>query len=169
MSLLTSSSSSPKINEHSADLDVAAEAIVAEAFAQGSDDNLTIQIVRVDDLPIQEANEVSSKAIDLPLPPMLESRMLLMATRLSAKSMLPAVVIVHLALDEETGTQVILKTPSIDLRGDPAYLERFMMEEWIARRINSPYVMKPCLITRKRNFLYTVTEFILKARRWRNG
>ena len=27
--------------------------------------------------------------------------------------------------------------PSIDLRDDPAYRERFMLEEWIARRINS--------------------------------
>lgn len=149
-----------KINEHSADLDVAAEAIVAEAFAQGSDDNLTIQIVRVDDLPIQEANEVSSKAIDLPLPPMLESRMLFDGYKIIREVHATSRSHVHLALDEETGTQVILKTPSIDLRGDPAYLERFMMEEWIARRINSPYVMKPCLITRKRNFLYTVTEFI---------
>jgi serine/threonine protein kinase len=67
---------------------------------------------------------------------------------------------VYLAVDGETNTQVIIKTPSIDLRGDPAYLERFMMEEWIARRINSAYVLKPCLQTRKRNYLYLVTEFI---------
>jgi serine/threonine protein kinase len=55
---------------------------------------------------------------------------------------------------------VILKTPSIDLRDDPAYLERFLMEEWVARRINSAHVLKPCLQTRKRNFLYVVTEYI---------
>ena len=34
------------------------------------------------------------------------------------------------------------------------------MEEWIARRINSAFVLKPCLQTRKRNYLYIVTEFI---------
>ena len=53
-----------------------------------------------------------------------------------------------------------MKTRSIDLRGDPAYLERFLMEEWIARRINSPHVLKPCLQTRKRNYFYIATEFI---------
>ena len=53
-----------------------------------------------------------------------------------------------------------LKIPSIDLRGDPAYLKRFMMEEWVARRINSAHVLKPCLQSRKRNYLYVVTEFI---------
>lgn len=34
------------------------------------------------------------------------------------------------------------------------------MEEWIARRIDSPHVLKPCLQTRRRNYLYTVTEFV---------
>ena len=37
-----------------------------------------------------------------------------------------------------------LKIPSIDLRDDPAYLKRFLMEEWVARRIDSPHVLKPC-------------------------
>jgi serine/threonine protein kinase len=67
---------------------------------------------------------------------------------------------VYLAVDSETDTQVIIKTPSIDLQGDAAYLERFLMEEWIARRIDSPHVLKPCAQTRKRNFMYIVTEFI---------
>jgi serine/threonine protein kinase len=67
---------------------------------------------------------------------------------------------VYLALDQESQTQVIIKTPSIDLRGDPAYLERFLMEEWTARRVNSAHVLKAGLQTRKRNYLYTVAEFI---------
>jgi serine/threonine protein kinase len=52
---------------------------------------------------------------------------------------------VYLAVDVETDSVVIIKTPSIDLQGDPAYLERFLMEEWVARRINSPHVLKPCM------------------------
>ena len=35
-----------------------------------------------------------------------------------------------------------------------------MMEEWVARRINSAHVLKPCLQSRKRNYLYVVMEFI---------
>ena len=34
------------------------------------------------------------------------------------------------------------------------------MEEWVARRIDSPHVLKPCLQSRKRNYLYVVTEYI---------
>ena len=39
------------VNEGSADLDQAAKAIVDQAFEAGSEDNLTVQIVRVDELP----------------------------------------------------------------------------------------------------------------------
>jgi serine/threonine protein kinase len=67
---------------------------------------------------------------------------------------------VYLAVDNETKAPVIIKIPSVELRDDPAYLERFWMEEWIARRINSPHVLKPCAPTRKRGYFYTVTEFI---------
>ena len=34
------------------------------------------------------------------------------------------------------------------------------MEEWVARRINSAHVLKPFATTRKRDYLYVVTEFI---------
>ena len=67
---------------------------------------------------------------------------------------------IYLAVDTDSDEQVGVKIPSIDLRGDPAYLKRFMMEEWVARRINSAHVLKPCLQSRKRNYLYVVTEFI---------
>jgi len=67
---------------------------------------------------------------------------------------------VYLAVDEDNGEQVVLKTPSIDLRNDPTYLERFTMEEWIARRINNAHVLKPCAQTRKRHYLYIALEFI---------
>ena len=67
---------------------------------------------------------------------------------------------IYLAADGETNSLVIIKAPSIDLRDDPAYLERFLMEEWIARRINNAHVLKPCSPTRKRHYLYVVTEFI---------
>jgi hypothetical protein len=67
---------------------------------------------------------------------------------------------IYLATDNETGALVILKTPSIDLGGDPAYLERFLTEEWIARRINSAHVLKPYVPTRKRHYVYVATEYI---------
>src|SRR5206468_9727422 len=67
---------------------------------------------------------------------------------------------IYLAVDSATDALVVIKIPSIELRGDPAYLRRFMMEEWVARRISSAHVLKPCLQSRKRSYLYVVMEFI---------
>ena len=148
------------IHENRQNLDDAAKAIVYEAYEQGSTDNLTIQIVHIDELPSHDSNEIIQQITELPLPPMLEARMEFDGYKIIREVHASSRSHVYLAMDCETETQVILKTPSIDLRDDPAYLERFLMEEWIARRINSPYVLKPCLQTRKRNYLYIVTEFI---------
>lgn len=148
------------IKPHDINLDSAAKAIVDEAYKQNSTDNLTIQIVKVDDLPQQDATEIHQQLTELPFPAILEARMqfdgytIIRSLHASSRSH------VYLAVDDETNTQVVIKTPSIDLQGDPAYLERFLMEEWIARRINSPYVLKPCALSRKRNYLYIVMEFI---------
>jgi len=67
---------------------------------------------------------------------------------------------IYLATDMENGNLVVIKIPSIDLRGDPAYLKRFMMEEWVARRINNAHVLKPRAHARKRNYLYVVMEYV---------
>lgn len=49
-------------------LDTAARQIVEDAFARGSGDNLTLQIIRIDELPAPEANEMYRQLADLPLP-----------------------------------------------------------------------------------------------------
>lgn len=151
------------IAEQQTDLNAAAKLIVVEALAQGSDDNLTVQVVRVDSLPsLDEAsNRLANQAFaQLPLPPVLEPRMVFDGYRIMREVHVSSRSHVYLALDEASATQVILKTPSIDLGGDAAYLERFMLEEWIARRLNSPHVLKPCSVERPRNYLYVVTEYV---------
>lgn len=148
------------INEGAADLDAAAKAIVDQAFEAGSGDNLTVQIVRIDGLPDSAASEVFGQPSELPLPPLLEARMVFDGYRIVRELHGSSRSHIYLAVDIETDAVVTLKIPSIDLRDDPVYLKRFLMEEWVARRIDSPHVLKPCLPSRRRNFLYVVTEYI---------
>jgi serine/threonine protein phosphatase PrpC/predicted Ser/Thr protein kinase len=148
------------IHAHAHGLDSAAKAIVAQAYDKGSADNLSIQIVRVDELPHQDADELYQQLTELPFPPILDARMAFDGYTIVREVHASSRSHVYLALDGDTNQQLIIKTPSIDLRADPAYLERFLMEEWIAKRIDSPFVLKPSLQTRKRNFLYIVTEYI---------
>jgi serine/threonine protein phosphatase PrpC/predicted Ser/Thr protein kinase len=142
------------------DLDQAARLIVAEAYRQGSADNLTVQIVRIDELPDGEASDVFGQPTELPLPPLLEARMMFDGYRIVRELHGSSRSHIYLAVDSETDSLVAIKIPSIDLRNDPAYLRRFIMEEWVARRIDSPHVLKPRLHSRKRNYLYVVTEYI---------
>lgn len=142
------------------DLDGAAKAIVAEAFRRGSPDNLTVQLVRIDALPEGDAGESLGIGADLPLPPLLEPRQDFDGYRIVRTLHGSARSHAYLATDGESGETVVLKIPSIDLRADPANLKPFMMEEWIARRVNSAHVLRPQQHTRKRNFLYVVTEFV---------
>ncbi|MCY1287439.1 Serine/threonine-protein kinase PknD [compost metagenome] len=148
------------IQAHADDLDRAAQAISAEAYAQGSADNLTTQIVRVDALPGSDAHEVHRQLGELALPPLLDARMVFDGYRIIRELHASSRSHVYLAVDGEGGPPVVLKTPSLDLRGDPAYLERFLMEEWIARRIDSAHVLKACPPSRRRRYLYTVSEFV---------
>ncbi|WP_027580352.1 bifunctional protein-serine/threonine kinase/phosphatase [Bradyrhizobium sp. Ai1a-2] len=142
------------------DLDKAAKAIVEQAYERGSQDNLTVQIVRIDELPESSASEAFGQPSELPLPPLLEARMAFDGYTIVRELHGSSRSHIYLAVDDDTGTMVTIKIPSIDLRDDPAYLKRFMMEEWVAKRIDSPHVLKLWTPSRKRNYLYVATEFI---------
>jgi serine/threonine protein phosphatase PrpC/tRNA A-37 threonylcarbamoyl transferase component Bud32 len=142
------------------DLDAAARAIGAEALQRGSTDNLTIQLVRIDELPDPEANEVFRQISDLPCPPLLDARAEFEGYQIVREIKGSARSHIYLAVDNETSERVVIKTPSTDMQANPAVLERFLLEEWIARRIESAHVLKPCLQTRQRRSIYVVTEYV---------
>jgi serine/threonine protein kinase/serine/threonine protein phosphatase PrpC len=141
-------------------LEQAASLVLDEAYDQGSDDNLSIQIIRIDRLPQQEINEVYKNITTLPFPPELRPRMAFDGYQIVREIHVSHRSYLYLALDSETNEQVVIKVPARELRENPEQLERFLLEEWVARRINNAHVLKPCLQTRKRNYLYVVTEFI---------
>jgi len=148
------------LNDTSRDLDEAARIIVGEALTQGSPDNLTIEIVRIEEIAAGDAEEIAIQTEQLPPPPLLEPRMVFEGYRIMRELHGSSRSHVYLAIDMETERPVAIKIPSIDLRDDPAYLKRLMMEEWIARRIDNPHVLRACPPARRRDHLYVVTEFI---------
>jgi serine/threonine protein kinase len=148
------------IGQYKDSLDKATQAILLESLANGSADNLTIQLVRVKDLPSQNVGELYEQLTELPFPPPLEPRMELDGYKIIREIHMSSRSHVYLAEDVATSTHVVIKAPSVDLRGNAAYLERFLLEDWIAKRLNSAHVMKPCIHDRKRNYLYVVSEFI---------
>ncbi len=148
------------VADYADDLPQAAQLITAQALLHGSRDNLTVQIVRIDELPCPASRLATQPLSDLPAPPILEARRVLDGFKIIRSVHSSSRSHVYLAVEGDSQVPVIIKAPSLDLQGDAAYLERFMLEEWIARRIDSPYVLKPRPQVYKRNFLYLVTEFI---------
>jgi serine/threonine protein kinase len=68
---------------------------------------------------------------------------------------------VYLAKDQATGLSVALKIPAVAQHEDPAYLDRFVLEEWIAKRIDNPHVLRPAAIApRPRQHLFVVMEYL---------
>lgn len=148
------------VQDRADDLDGAARTIIEEASRQGSDDNLTVQIVRVDGLPAGEPGDIIGQEANLPCPPLLEARRIIDGYQIVREIHGSSRSHIYLATDTENGETVVIKTPSIDLGADPAHLQRFRMEEWVARRINSAHVLRPRNQSRKRSSLYIVTEFV---------
>jgi serine/threonine protein phosphatase PrpC len=148
------------LEENADDLDEAARQLVATAYKNGSKDNLTAQLVRIEDLPAQDTDEFQRQAKELAIPPELESRTELDGYEIIRKLHASSRSHVYLARDTESEAFVAIKTPATELKEDPLKLETFLMEEWIAQRISSPHVLKPYRPDRKRSYIYVVTEYI---------
>jgi serine/threonine protein phosphatase PrpC len=146
--------------EHPQNLDTAAAVLVSTALARGSQDNVTVQLVRVEVLPEGDSAHLQRQRAELALPPLLQPRMEFEGYRVERELVASARCHVHLALDLHTGARVALKTPSVDLRENPDYLDRFLLEEWVARRIDNAHVVRPHATDRQRQHLYVAMEFI---------
>nr|WP_242529112.1 bifunctional protein-serine/threonine kinase/phosphatase [Ramlibacter ginsenosidimutans] len=148
------------LQRHGDDPDAAARALVARALAAGSEDNLTAQVVRVDALPPPDAPEALQLREGLAPAPLLAPREVFDGYRIERELHGSSRSHVYLATDLETGARVALKVPSVNLGGDAAYLDRLMLEEWIARRLRSPHVLRAHERTRPRSHLYLAMEYV---------
>lgn len=148
-----------QIIENGSTLNEAANTIIEQALKEGSDDNLSVQIARVDHVPDYQLDEVHQLTL-LPLPPRLAPRMEFDGYEILREIYISSRSHVFLARDLDTQQTVVIKTPSTELKDDKQYLERFMLEEWIANRIDNPHVAKAIKANRKRHYLYLVSEFI---------
>ncbi len=149
------------IKEHPEnDLESICSQISKRALDQKSHDNISCQILRIDTLPAQDTDEVISQLTELPFPPALREGAILDGYRITRLVHDSSTSQLYQAIDKDTGETVVIKTPSVNFEDDAAYLERFQLEEWVGRRINSPHVIRTIEQKRPRQFLYYVMEYI---------
>ena len=142
------------------DFDEAARLLAVAARDRGSDDDATVQLLRIDELPPADAAYLQSQRRDLAISPPLAPRSRFEGFTLVRELQVSSRSHVHLAVDDATGQQVVLKLPSVDMRDDTDYLDRFVLEEWVARRVDSPHVLKASAIDRPRGHLYVAMAYV---------
>lgn len=144
----------------SAQPDAIVDALYQKTLASGCDDNVSIIWLVVDDLPQEHIDAYQKKLTALPFPPVLAPGMKVDGYRIVKELYASQRSHLYIAEDERTQEQVVIKTPSELYSDDSSYIERFIQEEWIGSRIQSPYVARVLPRQHTRQFLYYVMEHV---------
>ncbi len=146
--------------ESSASIEVISDEIVGHALEVGSHDNVTCQIIQLEQLPSQDPNEVYNQLTRLPFPPPMGPGMTIDGYEILDEIHASTTSQLYKVRDKDSGELFMMKTPSVNYSDDPAYIERFYMEEWAGKRINSDSVLRIYELKRPRNFLYFIMEYL---------
>lgn len=137
-----------------------AEQIVELAVKNKSDDNISCAVVKVEQLPNETLDDYNLKLTRLPFPPPLEKGMKIDGYEVQKELFASSRSQLYLVKDIDTGKKLVMKTPSLNYEDDASYIDRFIQEEWIGKRIDSPYVVEIHEQTHPRTFLYYLMEYV---------
>jgi len=141
-------------------LDEISETILKKALDAGSADNLTCLLIRIDTLPDGDQEETFRRLSSRPFPPDLEPGMSIDGLKVEKLLTASKNTQLYLVRDPETDKRMVMKTPSLNFRDDPDYIERFLIEEWIGRRVRHPNLIRLFPNRREPKFLYYLMEYI---------
>lgn len=157
--VLNSSRMQALISSYGDDLHAAGQCLLDEALAAGSDDNLSCQLLRVDALPLEDAGDVYRKLTALSFPPPLSAGMVLDGLVIECEIHASPRSQLYKVFDATADRHYVMKTPSANFNDDPAYIERFILESWIGRRIQSDYVIDVIEPPQAPSYLYYLSAY----------
>ncbi len=134
--------------------------LIEQALQGGSDDNVSAVVAIVDHLASTSLDDYSARLTRLPFPPPLEVGMKLDGYEVTRELFASSRSQIYLVKDGESGQRYVMKTPSPNYEDDTAYIDRFIQEEWVGKRINSPHVVRIIQQSRPRTFLYYLMEYV---------
>ncbi|MEM9582168.1 MAG: bifunctional protein-serine/threonine kinase/phosphatase [Pseudomonadota bacterium] len=146
-----------QIVQNAADLDQAAQQII-DAAQPHATDNLTLQIIRIEDLPLQDAVDLKHRSMTLP-----RAKDFVPGDVIDGLTILRDIHVTHrsrIYLAKRGNDRFALKVPSSEMQEDTQALQRFVTEEWIARRISNPHVVSAPKLGADRSALYTLTTYV---------
>lgn len=137
-----------------------AETLLNKALLQGSDDNLSCIVAKVEQISSQSLDDFNNKLTRLPFPPDLEAGMVLDGYLVKKELFASPRSQLYLVEEKATGTEMVMKTPSTNFIQDTAYIDRFIQEEWIGKRISNNKVVKIIEQSKPRSCLYYLMEYV---------
>lgn len=153
------------IRQDASDLDAACERLADEAKARAQErgyggEQFCFQLVRIDELP-DEVNDHPGRVYgDLPIPPELSPGERFDGFEILSVLSRTAQSRVYHVRDVHTQREMVMKAPSPELSLRNAYLEHFLLQQWVVERVNSPYVVKVMEPSRPRRYLYYLMAYV---------
>ena len=147
------------IREDASDLDAACERLAEAARDRARErgygsDQFCFQLVRIDGLPDAAEDQPGRVYGDLPIPPELAPGERLDGLEVLSVLSRTAQSRVYHVRDVHSGREMVMKAPSPELSSRNAYLEHFLLQQWVVERVNSPFVVRIMESSRPRRFLY---------------
>ena len=139
-------------------LDDIAQSICDLALSKGSEDNVTCGIAVIDSLPAEDMAEAFQRVQAQKIPPVLNP-----GNKIDGLEVLSVIHSgtrshIYKVRSLETDDIYVLKAPSANFADDPVYLNGFIREAWVGRRLNHPGLMKIFPAQEKTPFLYILCE-----------
>ncbi|RBI69315.1 serine/threonine protein kinase [Vreelandella sulfidaeris] len=153
------------IRQDASDLDAACERLANEAKQRAQErgyggDQFCFQLVRIDELPEEVTEHPGQLYGDLPIPPELSPGERLDSLEVLAVLSRTAQSRVYRVRDVHSEREMVMKAPSPELSLRNAYLEHFLLQQWVVERVNSPFVVKVMEPSRPRRYLYYLMQHI---------
>lgn len=154
------------LETHRKDPKTITDELINAAFTNESKDNISAQVVLIEHVPEPDKTEFYEQLTLLPFPPDLTAGNVLDGYKIVRELNATSRSQIYLADDTQSEKingkhrKVVIKTPSVNFEDDPSYIDLFLHEEWVAKRLSSPHLIKVCGTDRKRSFLYTVVEYV---------
>ncbi|MDO3383215.1 bifunctional protein-serine/threonine kinase/phosphatase [Gilvimarinus algae] len=141
------------------DLDALCQTLYQTALARGSEDNVSLQLARVNNIGTPSESDAITVLSRLPFPPILNKGQCLDGLTVEKILHESERSQVYLVKNRE-GVPLVMKTPSPNYSDDAAYIERFVRESWIGARLSNRHVVRVVEPPQTRSCLYYLTEFI---------
>lgn len=146
-------------------LDAACERLAEAAQARAGErgygaEQFCFQLLRVDRLPDEEPDQPERLYGDLPVPPELSVGDRFDGFDVIAVLSRTAQARIYRVRDIRSGNEMVMKAPSPELSSRNAYLEHFLLQQWVVDRVNSPFVAKVVAPSRPRQHLYFLMVYV---------